>query len=76
MDIQMKEEVFEIIAGILKIDAASLTEETKIEDIEKWDSLAHLMIIEAIDNKLGKSIPIDKAMEITSVKELLEAVEA
>ena len=76
MDIHMKEKVFEIIAGILKIDAASLTEETKIEDIEKWDSLAHLMIIEAIDNKLGKSIPIDKAMEITSVKELLEAVEA
>lgn len=76
MDIHMKEKVFEIIAGILKIDAASLTEETKIEDIEKWDSLAHLMIIEAIDNKLGKSIPIDKAMEITSVKELLEEVEA
>ena len=52
-----------------------LSEDTRIEDVEKWDSLAHLMIIEAIENKLGKAIPIDEAMEITSVKELLEKVE-
>lgn len=71
----MKEQLFELIAGILKIDKSVLTEETKIEEIEKWDSLAHLMIIEAIENKLGRSIPIDEAMEITNVGELLHAVE-
>lgn len=71
----MKEKVLEIIAEILKIDVHMLSEDTRIEDVEKWDSLAHLMIIEAIENKLGKAIPIDEAMEITSVKELLEKVE-
>lgn len=71
----MKDKVFEIIAGILKINVTELSENTRIEDIEKWDSLAHLMIIEAIDNKLGCSIPIDQAMEITTVQELLDAVE-
>ncbi len=71
----MKEQVIKIVAEILKVDEATLTEDTKAEELEKWDSLAHLMIIEAISNKLGKSIPIDQAMEITSVKELVEAVE-
>lgn len=72
----MNEKIIQIVAEILNIDAASLDENTKIEEVEKWDSLAHVMIIEAIENKLGKSIPIDKAMDITSMKELIEAAGA
>lgn len=71
----MKEQLFELIAEILKIDKSVLTEETRIDELEEWDSLKHLMIIEAVENKLGKSIPIDEAMEIESVGGLLAAVE-
>lgn len=71
----MTEKIIQIVAEILNMDTAALNENTKIEEVEKWDSLAHVMIIEAIENKLGKSIPIDKAMDITSMKELIEAAE-
>lgn len=71
----MTEKIIQIVAEILNMDAAMLNENTKIEEVEKWDSLAHVMIIEAIENKLGKSIPIDKAMDIASMKELIEAAE-
>lgn len=71
----MNEKVIRLVAEILNMDAAELSVDTKIDEIEKWDSLAHVMIIEAIENKLGKSIPIDKAMDITSMRELIEATE-
>lgn len=71
----MTEKIIQIVAEILNMDAAMLNENTKIEEVEKWDSLAHVMIIEAIENKLGKSIPIDRAMDIVSMKELIEAAE-
>lgn len=71
----MSEKIIQIVAEVLNMDVAVLSENTKIEEVEKWDSLAHVMIIEAIENKLGKSIPIDKAMDITSMKELIEATE-
>ncbi len=69
----MKEKVIALIEEILKVPAGTITEETMIEDVEQWDSLAHVMIIGELEEKLGISIPLEDAVEITSMKELLEA---
>lgn len=68
----MKEKVIALIEEILKVAPGTITEETKIEDVEQWDSLAHVMIIGELESKLGISIPLDEAIEITTMKELLE----
>ena len=52
--------------------SGTITEETIIADVEQWDSLAHVMIIGELEEKLGVSIPLDEAIEITSMRELLE----
>lgn len=72
----MKEKVIAIIEEILKVPAGTITEDTKMEDVEAWDSLAHVMIIGEIEEQLGVEIPLDEAAEMTTVKELLESVEA
>lgn len=41
-----------------------------MEDLEEWDSLAHVMLIGELESRLGVIIPLDEAVEITSVKEL------
>lgn len=68
----MKEKIIALIEEILKVEPGTITEDTKIEDVEEWDSLAHVMIIGELDEKLQISLPLDEAVEITSMKELLE----
>ncbi len=68
----MKEKIIALIEEILKVAPGTITEETQIGDVEQWDSLAHVMIIGELESKLGISIPLDEAIEITTMKELLE----
>lgn len=70
----MKEKIIALIEEILKVEPGTITEDTKIEDVEEWDSLAHVMIIGELDEKLQISLPLDEAVEITSMEELLEMV--
>lgn len=68
----MKEQIIALIEELLRVETGTITEETQIEDVEQWDSLAHVMIIGELEERLSVSIPLDEAIELTSVKELLE----
>ncbi len=67
----MKEKIIELIEEVLQVPAGTVTEDTVMEDLEEWDSLAHVMIIGQLE-ELGISIDLEEAVEITSVKEILE----
>ncbi len=70
----MKEKIMNLIADTLQVDRALITEQTQMEDIEQWDSLMHVMIMGELE-ELGISIPLDEAIEITSVAEILKKAE-
>ena len=71
----MTEKIIKLIEEILQVPAGTVTKDTVIADVEKWDSLAHVMIIGALEEKLSVSIPLDEAVELTSVAEILEKAE-
>lgn len=68
----MREKIIALIENTLNLSEGTLNEDTKIEDVEGWDSLAHVLIIGDLESKLGISIPLDEAIEITTVAELFE----
>ena len=68
----MIEEVLELITQILQVEQGFITIDTKIDDVEQWDSLAHVMIIGELEDKMGIKIALDDAIELKSVSELLE----
>lgn len=68
----MKEKILELMDQVLQVPAGTVTETTKMEDLEQWDSLAHVMLIGELEDKLNISIPLEEAVEITSVQELLQ----
>ena len=68
----MKEKIISLVEEILKVTAGTITETTKMEDVEQWDSLAQVMIIGELEVRFGISIPLLEAVAITSMKELLE----
>ncbi|MDL2301547.1 acyl carrier protein [Lachnospiraceae bacterium OttesenSCG-928-D06] len=70
----MEEKIIELMEEILKVPKGTVTTETKMEDLEEWDSLAHVMIIGELESKLHISIPLEGAIEITSVQEILKWV--
>lgn len=65
-------QILTLIEELLKLPEGTITQDTEIADVEEWDSLAHVMIIGELEEKLGVSISLEDAIEITSVKGLLE----
>lgn len=68
----LQREILDLIEELLKVPAGTVTVNTQIADVEEWDSLMHVMIIGELESRLGVSIPLDDAIELTSVKELLD----
>lgn len=68
----MKEKIFNVIEDVLKLPEGTITEESTVDNTEGWDSLTHVLIIGELETRLDISIPLDEAIEITNVKDILE----
>lgn len=68
----MQEKILALIEESLEMEAGSLKADAMIEDIPEWDSLKFLMIISDLEDTLGVTIPIDEAVEIKSVADILK----
>lgn len=68
----MKEKIIGLITEILRVPEGTVTENTRMEDLEEWDSLAQVLIIGELESRLGIVIPLDEAVEMTGVADILE----
>ena len=69
------EEVKSIIAENLKVDVSALSEDTAIGDLPEWDSIHHLQIVAAIEQKYGFQFEPDVLMDLEDVSDIVNAVE-
>lgn len=67
----MKEKIIALITEILQVPEGTVTETTLAEDLEEWDSLAQVLIVGELESRLGIAIPLDEAVEITGVADIL-----
>ena len=70
----MEEKIIEIAASIFEMDPRKLTIENSRDEIEKWDSLAHVMLIAEIEEQFGVSIPFEETGNINQLKDFLRYV--
>ncbi|HEY4240957.1 MAG TPA: acyl carrier protein [Kofleriaceae bacterium] len=68
------DQIRSVVAQTFGVPLASVTEASSSDTIEAWDSMHHLHLIIALEAELGVSIEPDEAVELTSVKKILEAV--
>ncbi len=66
----MREKVILLIEEILELEPGTITEDTVAEDIAEWDSLGQIMVIGALEEKLGLNISLEQALQIKSVKDI------
>lgn len=70
------ESVRRILAEVLEVDPASVTEDLRQDQVESWDSLRHLMLISALEESLGVRFAMDDIGKMTSLDEILRQVRA
>ena len=67
----MKEKIIEVLAQVMNQDANSFSDETIIREIEGFDSLQFVMMISELQESYDIEIPLDKAIEVETVGELV-----
>lgn len=63
-------ELDEIIIKTLKIDPSEVEKDYKKEDVDGWDSLAHLELIAAIEEHLSIELTLDQMVSLTSFQQI------
>lgn len=72
---ELKEEIREIMAGILEIPADKLPFEAEMEDVEGWDSMRNVMILSALEDKYDIIFPEEDIFDLVSVQAFADEVE-
>ena len=57
-----------------KNESIHLTEKTTAEDIENWDSITHLNLINEIENQFGISFSFEEILKMKNIGELIEII--
>lgn len=67
-------QVKEIIARVLNVDVALITNELSSGDIPQWDSVGNLAIISTIEQELDVEFPLEDLFDLTSVQSIVDEV--
>lgn len=72
--IQVLNKLQEIVRDVLDNEEVVLQEETCMEDVEEWDSVAHMTVIAMLENEIGVQFDIDKIANAKTVKAMIDMV--
>ena len=67
----MKDKIIEVLARVMEQDSSVFSDETIIKDIPGFDSLQFVMMISELQESYNIEIPLDKAIEVETVGELI-----
>ena len=65
-------ELLELFAEGLEVDASSLSAETRIADVEEWNSIGWLTIMSLVDERLGVQIESKAIRAFQTVQEVID----
>ena len=68
-----KKEIFQIVAKSLQVSEKKIDEKVSSNNFQEWDSMSHLNILIALDEKLSrKAQKIKELSEAYSVKKIIQ----
>jgi acyl carrier protein len=62
--------LIDLVAGVLKLTPAELTEESGMHDTREWDSLHHVMVMLEIEKVYGIALEDEDMAEAISIPEI------
>lgn len=71
----VKEKVFEIIAGVCEVSTSEVTLDSTIGDFPAWDSMGHLTILSSVEEAFEINFEPEEMMELEAASDIVKAVE-
>lgn len=72
----MPRPVATIAAEIFQVDPGSLGPDSTPDEVDKWDSLAHLRLITAVESEYGIRMSMHQIQEVATLGDLESIVSA
>ncbi|HVX67318.1 MAG TPA: acyl carrier protein [Bryobacteraceae bacterium] len=69
----MREDLKQVLLDVLELD--TITEDDSVETIPSWDSVRHLSLILALEERFGLEFEADRIPELISVRAIERALE-
>lgn len=63
---QQEQRLKEVLAKILNVEVAAITEDASPDTIENWDSLRHMNLVLAIEEEFGVELTDEQVVDILS----------
>ncbi len=73
-DEELYEQLNEVFRDVFDDEEITVTEATTARDIEGWDSLEHINLINAVEQKFGVKFSIGQIVEMKNVGDLARLV--
>ena len=71
MDVQGK--VMQVVVNIFQVSPEKISTKTTSDDVEKWDSLNHINMIQALEQEFGVRYDEEQVVSMLSVGEIIKA---
>lgn len=73
---ELKKFVIEFADQFDETDPSEITAETLFHDLDEWDSLVALAVLNMAEKKYGKKITFDEMKKCVTVEDLFKVVES
>lgn len=69
-----EQEFLELISDALEVELSDLSFQSKLEEVDEWDSIGQLAFIGLLDESLAIDIDVEKMLECATISQLFEFV--
>ena len=60
----MEDKIIGLFAAVLNIEPAAISDDSRPSNLERWDSLQHLILISSFEEEFGIDIDPDEVVEM------------
>lgn len=71
----MQDRVKAIMADIFRVDAAMINENASMDSIERWDSLAQIDLVAALEEEFDVTFEVEEFEKMTTFPAVLRALD-
>jgi acyl carrier protein len=64
-----------LLEDMLELDEGKLKEDTKLSELEGWDSMAKISLIVLLDDEFGKKLSAEDIKKFDTIKDILNFIE-
>jgi len=72
----VNEKIEVLLAEVLQIPAATITDDLAMTDLDIWDSLKHMELIMTLEQNFGLQLSFDEIVRMRSVGEIKRVLKA